>query len=340
MALQLLLAVQLTRAAGTGGPRPCDIFGAAGTPCVAAHSTVRGLYQGYTGPLYRLQRGYNNATKDINAELGGYANASAHDGFCRQEPCVVAVIYDQSPHGNHLAPGPGGGHAHQPDRPVRASRDRHIVGGHAVYPAYFEGGMGYRRDNTSGVATGDAAETIYMVAAGDHVNVQCCFDYGNAETNNRDDGKTTMEAAYLGSNHGRGARQGAGPWVMADLENGLYLGGGKVGNQSLAVPYAYVTAMLKGRTGGSFALKAADAAGGGGAGRLVTQYDGPRPAGYSVMRKQGAIILGIGGDNSNQGVGTFFEGAMTAGVASDAVDEAVQTSIVAAGYGQDRDHRV
>jgi hypothetical protein len=50
------------------------------------------------------------------------------------------------------------------------------------------------------------------------------------------------------------------------------------------------------------------------------------------MRKSGAVLLGIGGDNSNKAIGTFFEGVMTAGLSSDAADDAVQASIVAAGY--------
>ena len=33
---------------------PCDIFAAGGTPCVAAHSTVRALYGDYEGPLYEV----------------------------------------------------------------------------------------------------------------------------------------------------------------------------------------------------------------------------------------------------------------------------------------------
>ena len=51
------------------------------------------------------------------------------------------------------------------------------------------------------------------------------------------------------------------------------------------------------------------------------------------MKKQGAIILGIGGDNSNGAQGNFFEGVMTSGNAPDASDDAVQANIVAAGYG-------
>jgi hypothetical protein len=51
------------------------------------------------------------------------------------------------------------------------------------------------------------------------------------------------------------------------------------------------------------------------------------------MKKQGAIILGIGGDNSAQSVGTFYEGAITLGYSTDAADDAVQADIVAARYG-------
>ena len=52
------------------------------------------------------------------------------------------------------------------------------------------------------------------------------------------------------------------------------------------------------------------------------------------MKKQGAIILGIGGDNSNRAVGTFYEGAIVAGYTTDATDDLVQANIVAAGYGR------
>ena len=69
-------------------------------------------------------------------------------------------------------------------------------------------------------------------------------------------------------------------------------------------------------------------------GSLAVKYDGARPPGYSPMHKRGAVELGTGGDGSAGGVGTFFEGALTAGVPSDAIDEAVQANIVAAGYGR------
>jgi hypothetical protein len=52
------------------------------------------------------------------------------------------------------------------------------------------------------------------------------------------------------------------------------------------------------------------------------------------MKKQGAIILGIGGDNSNGAAGEFWEGVMTTGAATVATLNAVQANIVAAGYGK------
>ena len=51
-------------------------------------------------------------------------------------------------------------------------------------------------------------------------------------------------------------------------------------------------------------------------------------------RWQGAIILGIGGDNSDGAVGTFYEGAMLRGYTTDGTDDAMQANIVAAGYGK------
>src|SRR4029453_13132113 len=52
------------------------------------------------------------------------------------------------------------------------------------------------------------------------------------------------------------------------------------------------------------------------------------------MRKQGAILLGNGGDNSVGSQGTFYEGAMTAGgtFPSDATDQLVQANVGAAKY--------
>jgi hypothetical protein len=44
--------------------------------------------------------------------------------------------------------------------------------------------------------------------------------------------------------------------------------------------------------------------------------------------------LGIGGDNSDWAIGTFYEGVMTQGFSSDATDDAIQANIAAAGYDE------
>jgi hypothetical protein len=71
-------------------------------------------------------------------------------------------------------------------------------------------------------------------------------------------------------------------------------------------------------------------------GGLATLWDGALPPGYSPMRKQGAIILGSGGDccidNTNLSQGTFYEGAIVAGYPSDATENAVHANVIAAGY--------
>jgi hypothetical protein len=173
-----------------------------------------------------------------------------------------------------------------------------------------------------------------MIASGDYYNGGCCFDYGNAETNSMDNGEGTMEAVYYGTCTIWGKGAGSGPWVMGDLENGLWAGNVSPYEANTPVPttWKYVTAMVKGDKAGAnhWVIKVGNAQSGG----LTKPFDGPRPSSrYNPMRLEGAIILGTGGDNSNAGRGNFFEGLMTAHFSSDAADEAVQANIVSV-YGQ------
>ncbi|WP_433473918.1 alpha-L-arabinofuranosidase B [Spirillospora sp. CA-142024] len=335
-----LVALVLGNVVGTpgesqaAGPLPCDIYASAGTPCVAAHSTTRALFASYSGRLYQVRRASNGATRDIGVlGAGGYADAAAQDAFCAGTTCVITIIYDQSSRHNDLTPAPPGGVGGQDD-PVPADALPVTAGGHTVYGASFSGRMGYRDNSTSGVATGSQPEGMYMVASGTHFNSSCCFDYGNAETNNLDNGNGHMDAIYFGTLCWFSPCNGSGPWVMADLENGLFqsnTGGSQnsayTGNRS---PFA--TTMLKNNGTNFFALKD----GNGQSGGLSTRYSGAlptSPSGYSPMRKEGAIILGIGGDNSNTAIGSFFEGVMTSGLPTDAAENAVQADIVSVGYG-------
>ncbi len=311
---------------------PCDIYAAGGTPCVAAHSTTRALYGAYNGALYQVRRSSDNTTRDIGVlNAGGYANAAAQDSFCAGTSCVITIVYDQSGHGNNLTQAPGGGAAGGPDNLADAIAAPTTLNGNKAYGVYVAPGTGYRDNHTSGIATGDQPEGEYAIFDGTHYNGGCCFDYGNAETNSNDDGNGTMEAIYFGNIRVWGYGTGNGPWIMADMENGLYSGvnAGYNANDP-TVNYRYTTAIIKGGAN-QWAIRGGNAQSGG----LSTFYSGPRPnvSGYNPMRKQGAIILGTGGDNSKGSDGTFYEGVMTSGYPSDASENAVQANIVAAGYG-------
>jgi non-reducing end alpha-L-arabinofuranosidase len=337
----LLVGAAATLAAGavvTGlSPRaqaasqgPCDIYAAGGTPCVAAHSTTRALYAAYDGPLYQVRRASDNTTVNIYPlAAGAVANAATQNSFCAGTTCVITEIYDQSGHGNNLTQAPGGGAAGGPDNLANATAAPTTLNGQQAYGVYVAPGTGYRDDSTSGIATGDEPEGIYDVLDGTHYNGGCCFDYGNAETNNDDNGAGHMEAVYFGNIKVWGYGTGNGPWIMADLENGLYSGQNAGYNANdPTTSYRYTTAMVEGESN-QWAILGGSAQSGG----LSTDFSGPRPAGYNPMHKEGAIILGIGGDNSDGSAGTFYEGVMTSGYPSAATESAVQANIVAAGYG-------
>ena len=318
-----------TAQAATQGP--CDIYAAGSTPCVAAHSTTRALYTAYNGSLYQVRRASDSSTLNIGVlSAGGYANAAAQDSFCAGTSCVITVIYDQSGRGNNLTDAPAGGAAGGPDNLASATAAPVTVGGHEAYGVYVAAGTGYRDDSTSGIATGDAAEGMYAVLDGTHYNGGCCFDYGNAETSNNDTGNGHMEAIYFGNIKVWGYGTGNGPWVMADMENGLYSGvnAGYNANDP-TVSNRFLTAIVKGEPN-QWAIRSGNAQ----SGSLSTSYSGVRPnvSGYNPMHKEGAIILGIGGDNSKGSAGTFYEGVMTSGYPSDATENSVQSNITAAGY--------
>jgi hypothetical protein len=322
-------------AAGTG---PCDIYASGGTPCVAAHSTVRALYGSYGGNLYQVRRSSDNTTRDVGVlAAGGTADAATQDSFCANTSCVITVVYDQSGRGNDLwyqgsSQVPGSNQS----RPAVATSESLTVGGSKAYSLYINPGNSYWRDgHLTGVPTGSAPEGMYMVTSGTHVNNGCCFDYGNSETTRSADAAGAMDAINFSTQCWFGGCSGTGPWVQADLEWGLYPGGSQTWNPNQrAFPNRFVTATLKNNGTTRFAIKGSNAQ----SGNLFTLWDGALPPGYSPMKKQGAIILGSGGDcckpggGANLSAGTFYEGAMVSGYPSDATENAVQANIVAAGY--------
>ncbi|MDT5131451.1 MAG: hypothetical protein QOE41_762, partial [Mycobacterium sp.] len=329
---------------------PCDIYAAAGTPCVAAHSTTRALYASYNGPLYQVRRLSDNAVKNIGVvrpralphpDPGGYADAAAQDAFCANTTCVITKIYDQSPHHNDLTQAPRGAFSGPAlggfDNLPIADMAPITISGHKSYGVFIAPGMGLRNNHPTGTAVGDEPEGMYWVIDGHHFNDGCCFDYGNAEIDSRDDGNGTMETSYFGNATAWYHGNPPGPWIMTDQENNL-VGCVNPGSTSKLcadlpnIPSRFTTAVAKGEPH-HWASLGGDAQ----TGELSTMFDGPRvDSSYDPMQKQGAIVLGNGGDNSNGAQGTFYEGVMTAGYPSDATDQKVQANVVAAKYDVQR----
>src|SRR5438876_3980465 len=104
--------------ARAAGSLPCDIYAAASTPCIAAHSTIRALFSSYSGPLYQIQRASDKQYLDISVEAaGGYVKAAPQASFCSRTSCTITKIYDQTSEHNDLpiswgglwhGPGPNG----------------------------------------------------------------------------------------------------------------------------------------------------------------------------------------------------------------------------------------
>ena len=312
--------------------RPCDIYAADGGPCVAAHSTVRALYSAYSGPLYQVRKSADGTTMDIGVlEPGGFANSADQETFCGTAGCTISIIYDQSPQANHLTKSPAGMAKTTPGNEANAKALPATFAGHKIYGVNIVPGVGYRNNTATGTAEGDDPETEYMVVAGDFFNGGCCFDYGNMERNSADNGEGTMEAVYFGNCTIWNKGAGNGPWVMGDLENGLWAGNSSPYNDNKPLDFKYVTGMVKGDSAGKnhWTIKLGNAQ----CGDLTMPFDGARPSSrYNPMRKEGAIGLGTGGDNSNGARGNFFEGVMTHHYSTDAADNAVQANIVSV-YG-------
>jgi len=348
----LLFAVVALFALPARAQGPCDIYAAGGSPCVAAHSSTRALYTAYRGPLYQVLRQSDGKTLDIGVvkpgegDPGGYADALSQDRFCANTTCWITVLYDQSGHGNHLVQAPHGGFSGPAmggfnNLPIADMAPVTLMG-HKVYGVFIAPGMGLRLNDAKGTAVDDQAEGQYWVVNGHHFNNGCCYDYGNAETDSRDDGDGTMETTFFGNTTPWYHGQGSGPWVMTDQENNLVGCVNPSPNDKFcpmlpSVPWRFVTATADGephhwRSMGGDAQH----------GALEIMYDGGRVSNerssYDPMRKQGAILLGNGGDNSNGSQGTFYEGAMTAAgtFPTKDVNQKIQANVVAARYDVQR----
>jgi hypothetical protein len=326
---------------------PCDIYANTGDPCVAAYSTTRAMYASYGGPLYQVKRQSDGKVLNIGVvqpvaapmpDAGGYADAAAQDAFCANTTCWITRLYDQSPKHNDLTQAPRGNWkgpamGGMDNLPI-ANMAPVMVMGHKVYGIFIEPGMGLRNDDPTGTAVDDQAEGQYWVVNGKHYNDGCCFDFGNAEIDSHDDDNGTMEATYFGDAGAWYHGKGSGPWIMTDQENNLVGCVNQDGSKSCpdlpSIKWRFVTATADGkphhwRSMGGDAQR----------GAISVMFSGPRiNSSYDPMRKQGAILLGNGGDNSNSSQGTFYEGAMTAAgtFPTQATEQRMQANVVAASY--------
>jgi hypothetical protein len=342
-----------TGGGGSGAPGPCDIYAEDGAPCVAAYSMVRRLVADYDGPLYQVRSGssaQNTGTggtvHDIGQTADGFADAAAQDAVCAGTVCSVSLLYDQTGNENNLPAAKkglsgGGTYAASDDFESIADAGPLTVGGHNVYSLYMEVRQGYRSPvgvAGNAVPRGKEPQGIYELADGTHSGTACCWDFGNVSPDPTRYG--VMNTLFFGVAYwGRGA--GSGPWFMADYEAGVWAGGTNPSdpgwgsldttappnqnNPSLRVPFA-IGFLKTNQT--DWSLRMADLQT---ASAVTTAYAGGLP---KQMNNEGGIVLGVGGDNSNNSWGTFFEGAIVSGFPSDDAELAVMQNVKAAGYGQ------
>ncbi|WP_405497041.1 arabinofuranosidase catalytic domain-containing protein [Nocardia sp. NBC_00511] len=362
---------------------PCDVYAEAGTACVAAYSSARALFASYDGALYQVRRSSDGEVTDIGVtEPGGYADASAQDRFCADTSCVVATIYDQSGQHNDLVPQAPTTAVYSnffyTHEGVDASALPITVNGRPAYGFKFvdappgggpsigglhacvtslactaltgHRGQAYNNGNrrANGIAVDGQPEGIYGVFGGTRSGSDCCFGFGNSEISGTDTGNGHMDTLNFSRACWNACGPGNGPWVQADLENGMfmtgqtteqpqnysaYVGGSYLSGNGFccaateantALPYPFVTAILESPGTGTFALKGTPSD----TPTLRTFYNGPTPPGpgYAPLHKEGGIILGSGGDQGTTD-GDFFEGAITFGVPPAAAQATVQADI-------------
>jgi hypothetical protein len=304
---------------------------------------VRSLSSKYTGPLYQVRSGSSatntgtgGTTKDIGMLADGYADSASQDTFCTTT-CSVSKLYDQSGNGNDLirgsaGPSNNGVRSADDDYEAVANKISITAGGHKVYALYVQVAGGYRTAlnvTGKGIPTGNKDQGIYELVDGTHSGGACCWDFGSVSP---DPNKyVTMNCLFFGKGFwGSGAN--SAPWFGGDFEGGVWMGGssatpgGNSSNPSMA-GVAFALGILHTPVA-KYALRMADIST---ASDLTTAYDGAIPSG-KTWGNAGGIVLGVGGDNSNNSEGTFFEGAVTNGAPSNATDLLIMKNIQAVGY--------
>jgi hypothetical protein len=295
-----------------------------------------------------MNTGSGGMLHDIGMTTEGFGDAAAQATACGATVCTVAKLYDQSGKGNHITVAKGGltnggDYAALDDFETIATKGAMKIRGKDVFSLYMEPRQGYRQTAKGNeMPVDEEPQGIYMLADGTRNSAAsklCCWDFGNVTPNPKS--YAEMNTLFFGvAFWGEGA--GDGPWFGADFEAGVWMGGSNPGepgwgalnsdappnpnNPSMKVKYAL--GFLK--TSDKYALRMADIAT---ATALTTAYEGPYPSNKHPDH-QGAVVLGVGGDNSNNSEGTFYEGAIVKGYPAAATELAVMQNIQAVGYGK------
>ena len=306
LAAALAIPVFSATPARAATAEPCDIYASGGTPCEAAYSTTRALFEAYDGPLYQVQRASDSTYLNVGLEsTGGVVNVAPENSFCAGTTCTITELYDQTSNANNMpispgtscsgcsggnaGPGPGGADIGAPAEALPV-----YVGGQPAYGIYFDKfGTGYRDNSARNLPTGSQPDGLYAVMSSNITSNQCCFDFGQGETNDSDDGNATMNAIYYGTDCWTGNCTGPGPWVGADIENGMYFS--NTGANPSAYPSenaTFLSAWEENNGGTNMTLQYGNAQSGG----LIQTYSGALPSGgYDPMKIQSSIELGTGG---------------------------------------------
>jgi hypothetical protein len=326
---------------------------------VAAHAMTRALFAAYTGPLFKALRDSDKQEKDIGIVAStGLVDMTALNAFCTGTTCKVTTLYDQSGNGNDMWRGDTAANApmDKGEAPklcdLMAIEYMQLSDGSKL-PIVVETGAMWKeksqclrnRDKTKNMPVGSSPQTTYAIFHGKYLNNNCCFNYGNTGKLIHYTGPGTLSALNFSKIEFWSKGTGSGPWVMVDWEQGVYAGNiAKCGsgaaptaectttgeNPNPSITFDVVTTLFKHDGTKHWALKAGNAK----AGNLAVSIDLPTlPKGYSPLKQEGGLGLGEGGAGDPNGTGGFSEGAVMAGETTDAVDDAIQKSIVSV-YGK------
>lgn len=289
--------------------KPCDIYAAAGTPCVAAHSLWRKMVSSYTGPLFKIVRTSDSTAMLVYPTTSGLANTASADSFCAETVCKVTLIYDQmhtATSGNNL-----------PQATLANAGVLTFVSSQfgPIPKVNIHAGEYYRnRTSTVSMPVGNVNITAYMLVD-TSISAACCGTYGDVEATVANTGGGHMFAPAYSTGAAGINGVGLGPWAGIDFENGVFMYGPTVTGPFMTILGKY------NQSGNSWTLRTAPNV----QPAFSTLHTGTPP--YTGAF-EGGISLGEGGDGSVAPV-SFFEGAVIASYSADATDDNVQAGIKA-----------